>query len=364
MTKRPLFRYLLFFLPFLAALAVDLFVLPIDFFTFKVWEALLARNSFGILQGPFYPRMHIRKIEQGDLAHHTPYTTLKDSEWWTDRYGYRIKDDGRQNYDVVIIGDSNIAGSGLTQSDMLSDVVGTQTGLAVYPLAPGGTRRFSNHPLFAHRRPPIVVFASIERDIAGLRAPKLRFSSAESNIFERLAERLEQNRVLQAVAEYMDRVKKANMLNYFRSAIRRVGKPLPPCTPVGDTCFFFLKGAAANEPVPEAKMNNAVAVLTRYHEVLKAQGVRFIFLPIPNKETIYYEYLGTPRPRFLPDLQERLRARGIEVVDTQSAFEDAFRNRHERLYHPDDTHWNADGSRLAADLLSRRIRSAGGPVKP
>ncbi len=364
MLKRPFARYFIFFLPLLAALAVELFVLPIDFFTFKVWEALLARNSFGILQGPFYPRMHIRKIEQGDLAHHTPYTTFKDSEWWTDRYGYRIKDDGRNSYDVVIIGDSNIAGSGLTQSDMLSEVVSVRTGLAVYPLAPGGTRRFSNHPLLAHRPPPTVVFSCIERDIAGLRTPKIKLSSVAPNIFERFAGRLAQNRVLQTVAQWLDRVKKGNMLNYFRSAIRRVGKPLPDCTPVGDRCFFFLQGVKANRPVSEEGMSNAVNVLSRYHEILKGRGIRFIFLPIPNKETIYHKYLGTERPRFLPDLQERLRTRGIEVVDTQGAFEDAFRNRQIGLYHPDDTHWNADGSRLAADLLSRKLQTAPGGVEP
>jgi alginate O-acetyltransferase complex protein AlgJ len=364
MPKKPLFRYFIFFLPFMIALGVELFVLPIDFFTFKVWEALLVKNSFGILQGPFYPHMHLSKIEQGDLAHHTPYTTFKDSQWWTDRYGYRKKDADTKRYDIVIIGDSNIAGSGLTQSDMLSELVGRQTGLSVYPLAPGGTRRFSNHPLFARQRPAIIVFASIERDIAGLRAPKIRFAPAEPNIFDRLAEHFQQNRTLQVIAKYLDRVRKGNMVNYFRSAIRRAGLPPPACTPVGDRCFFFLQGTKANKPVPEEKMANALAVISRYHEILKAQGIRFIFLPIPNKETIYYDYLGTERPHFLLDLQKRLRERGVEVIDTQTAFDDALRNRQVLLYHPDDTHWNPNGSRLTARLLSRHLQSGGSPVKP
>ncbi|MFZ5564255.1 MAG: hypothetical protein ACOZBW_09395, partial [Thermodesulfobacteriota bacterium] len=68
-------KYLLFFLPFATVIAVEVFVLPIDFFTFRVWEALVASDSYGILKGPFYPNMTIRKTEEGGDLKPSPECT-------------------------------------------------------------------------------------------------------------------------------------------------------------------------------------------------------------------------------------------------------------------------------------------------
>ena len=35
---------------------------------------------------------------------------------------------------------------------------------------------------------------------------------------------------------------------------------------------------------------------------LEEKGIRFIFLPVPNKETIHFEYLKTNKPDFLRTL--------------------------------------------------------------
>ena len=80
--------------------------------------------------------MEITKIEEGDLAHHTRFAIKKKVKWMTDRYGYRKQNTDRKKHEVVIIGDSNIAGSGLTQEEILSEVLEEQLKDSVYPYAP------------------------------------------------------------------------------------------------------------------------------------------------------------------------------------------------------------------------------------
>ena len=66
--RKFLFKSNLFLLPFFLALCLELFILPMDFFTFRVWEAIVVRKYRNLFPGHFYPNMEITKIEEGDLA--------------------------------------------------------------------------------------------------------------------------------------------------------------------------------------------------------------------------------------------------------------------------------------------------------
>lgn len=111
--------------------------------------------------------------------------------------------------------------------------------------------------------------------------------------------------------------------------------------------ILFFEGASANRKVPEEKLNRSVQTIKAYQNLFNHRGIRFIFLPIPNKETILYESLGPPRPVFLKQLVARLKQSGVQTVDTKEAFKKAFQNG-AFLYQKDDTHWNADGVKIAA----------------
>jgi hypothetical protein len=54
-------------------------------------------------------------------------------------------------------------------------------------------------------------------------------------------------------------------------------------------------------------------------------------------------------------LISELKSYGVETIDTQKAFEEAFQKNQILLYHTDDTHWNGNGVRLTADLLAKAI---------
>jgi hypothetical protein len=300
------------------------------------------------------------------MAHHTPFTHKRNAKWITDRYGYRKQNTNRNKHEVVIIGDSNIAGSGLTQEDILSEVLEGKLGVSVYPISPASLDTFLKERRFKKDPPDIVIIASVERFIFHLPPVKLTSKKISTKLKTRIREiryRLRNwisgNRVIQCVGVYLDRIYKANMLQYLRASLRRIGSSYSEANPSNAVfskhgAVFFLLGADANKDVPKDRFDKAVEVIKTYDELLRSKGIRFIFLPIPEKENIYYEYLHTKRPVFLEQLISTLKNLGIETVDTQKPFEDAFR-KGLLLYHTNDTHWNENAVRITADLLQDLI---------
>jgi len=337
---------------------IELFVLPIDFFAFRVWEALIIKEFHSILPGHFYPRMEINKLETGgDLAHHTPFAIPKRVKWITDRYGYRKKDSERIKPQVVIVGDSNIAGQGLTQEEMLSEVLEDKLKVPVYPYAPvGSINTFLKDLRFKKDPPKTVIVSVLERHILNLRFPKLPQNRERFLSFYEWRDKIKQNRWIQSMGVLLDRLSKMNMLNYARARIgNRAIKGFRQFPSRFGPMLFFI-GEEANRGVSDENFRKAIKTIEAYDYVLKKEGIRFIFLPIPNKENIYHEYLpNSRRPVFLGQLIQELKSRNIETVDTQRAFEDEYQNHSMLLYFLDDSHWNPKGVKLAADFTIKLI---------
>ena len=356
--KRFFLKSLLFLSPFFIVIAIELFVLPIDQFTFRIWEALFIKELRSLCPGRFYPRMEITKLETGgDLAHDTPFALPKKVTWVTDRYGFRKKDLEGTIPQVVVVGDSNILGSRLTQGEMLSEVLEERLKVPVYPYAPvGSINAFLKDLRFEEAPPKIVVLSVIERTISDLPAAKQAKTQAGKRVFYKWRDEFREMRFIQVVGVFLDRLCKMNMLNYFRARVRK--GPAQGFSPVESKFgpMYFLQGEEANQEVPEDRLEKAIKTVETCKTVLGERGIRFIFAPIPNKETIYYEYLpNRRRPVFLEQLVRALREKGIETVDSQKAFEDEYRKNATLLYFLDDTHWNQDGVRLMADLILKAM---------
>jgi alginate O-acetyltransferase complex protein AlgJ len=360
--KKSILKVLLFSAPFLFMVGIELFVLPIDFFTFRVWEALLIRKIHSILPGHFYPCMEVTKLESsGDLAHHTSFAIPKRVKWITDRYGYRKKDAEGMKPQVVIIGDSNIAGIGLTQEEMLSEVLEEQLKVPVYPYAPvGSINTFLKDFRFKKDSPKVVIVSIIERDILRMPFPKLSSRRERFHSFYEWRDKVEQTRWVQSIGVMLDRLFKMNMLNYVRAKVGNGTLRDYYHRPSKFGPMFFVQGEAANKEVPTERLHKVVETLEAYNQILRKRNIRFIFLPIPNKENIYHDFLPDPRrPVFLEQLIQELKKRNIETVDTQKAFEDEYRKNSALLFFLDDSHWNPRGVRLAADRTVELIEGKG-----
>jgi len=344
---------------------IELFVLPLDFFTFRVWESVKIDTLKEVLPGYFYPRVDMIKTEQGDIAHHTVYAVEKTVEWHTDKFGYRNREDARAP-EIVIIGDSNTVGAGLTQSKTISAVLGSRLNTWVYSFAPASLNTFLRERRLTNDKPRVVVVATIEWDIPALRAlkPELASPSDFERKFMDLRSAIKESRALQSVAVPVDRLFKANMLNYYRASLKRaVNSILPEEEPVqpqkqGIASIRFFLGDPALQDVPPDRLERTLTVLRSYNDLLRAMGIRFIFLPIPNKENIYHNLLPSKRqPAFLSRLIKALNEEGIETVDLQSAFDEVYKEKGTVLYPPDDSHWSAEGVRIAAALLADKIQA-------
>jgi len=371
--KRFFFKLTIFLLPFLALFFIELYLLPIDFFTFRLWEALKIHSLKWALPGYFYPKMDVTKVEEGDLAPYTKLSIKKHVHWFTDRYGYRKKDMPlATKYRIVIIGDSNIAGSGLTQEDIISEVLEKKLNVSVYPISPGSINTFLKDIRFVDNPPDIVIIASIEREITGLRTPKRELVKPQwyEKLLQKIEFKIKTNSIIQATAMSIDRMLKWNLLHYSRAELRRLierifstRKGLCANGSIENNksnlgSILFLQGKEANKEISENDFQRSVKTIQRYNEILKMRAIRFIFLPIPNKENIYYDLLfESKKPEFLKNLISTLIDMGIETIDTQKAFDEAYQKQGLLVFFPDDTHWNAHGVQIAADLLIKQINN-------
>ncbi|MFC1677253.1 hypothetical protein ACFL3G_09350 [Planctomycetota bacterium] len=353
--KKFVLKIILFLVPFAVCSAVELFVLPIDFFTFRVWEAIRTEGAT-LTTGKFYPNMNIKKEETGRFAHHTPYEVKKTVTWVTDKYGYR-KQNTDKKIEVVIIGDSFIAGDGLDQHEMLSEKLEKRLGVGVYPVATANIKAFVNMPRFCKDPPSIVVLEKLENTVHRLRKPEEKPVKQKINAVRQI---LCANPFIRFVDITQNRIFKAAMLNYSKARIRdwmELKKFDDSRLKTFADKPFLIDKIEFTEQQKIANMDKILSRLKMYQDYFNKRNIRFIFMPIPNKETIYHKVAGLEKqPTFLDELALAAEDIGIEVLNVKGAYDNALQEKPNTiLYIPDDSHWNGTATEITADLLAERI---------
>ncbi len=96
--------------------------------------------------------------------------------------------------------------------------------------------------------------------------------------------------------------------------------------------------------------------LEEISNTLRSQyNVELIFLPVPNKFTIYHRFVTADRyDNFLPRLDEELRRRGVRTVRLY----EPFLRSQEFVYHPSDSNWNRYGASITLEEVVRAIEEA------
>lgn len=346
--KRLLKKLVLLVLPFVLWPFIEAVVLPMNFFTFRVWETISV-NSMRLMSGPFYPNMHMRMVEEGELAPRTPYAVKKQVEWYTDPYGYRNRD---TKANVLLIGDSNVTGAKLSQEETLAEVLERQLGKDVYSFAPATINRFLGTRRFEENPPEIVVVASIERRIPEL--PAVGATGMGNKLRDITGTAINSSKVLTWLAVTADRISK---LALYHRTLANIDRKFGKKEYISYGNEFFMEGEYANRTFSVDEINQIADVLQGYKQALDARGIPFVFMPIPNKENIYYRLLPSgQKPDFLPRLTAALRSRGVQVVDTQSTFERLYEQELQQLYPADDGHWNSTAVAAAATLLAEKLQ--------
>ncbi|MEM7410083.1 MAG: hypothetical protein AAF430_07620 [Myxococcota bacterium] len=359
-------RFVLVFLALWTALgAVSL--VRFDAPEFRAWEHLYDPD-----QHRFAPERRIVMQEIGDLGYRTwnrAWQAPRDTAFTTDRFGYRNLE-AETHPRIVVIGDSYVAGAGLSDDETVTARLSAALGVPVYNFAGENLNApalFLREPRFGRQPPDVVIWAPVARGIA----PRPLFfrppDEAEPGLFEsvqtagaaveaslgRVAERLNRDNGLVRESRFA-----------LQGALARWrGDPLLRTLPSGEQVLALdLVDQGLTTP-PEARdVAQCIEMVAALSHVLRQAGVRFVFSPVPESGTIYPELFpeaerrARPTPPFLEQLLAGVRARGVEVVDLSRAFE---ASRWPYLYLPDDSHWNARATQLAAaswaEVLSGEI---------
>ena len=131
--------------------------------------------------------------------------------------------------------------------------------------------------------------------------------------------------------------------------------------------------------MPDIEADSYVAEVKRRNEYLRARGIAYLTVIVPEKFTIYPEHLPewvaqSPRPSLLARTMDRLAKDGtVPFVDLGPLLREAKGTTGpEPLYYLTDTHWNLAGAgvgymaimRKVQELLPGRMASIAPPVRP
>ncbi|MDA1141999.1 MAG: hypothetical protein O3B01_25845, partial [Planctomycetota bacterium] len=272
---------------FIAAFAVLVsgWVLPPTTFTFRMWEALYVKNK-SLCNGRFYPNHVMEMMEEGDLAHHTKYAVKRKVIWRTDKLGFR-NDKFIADPDIILIGDSNFAGSGMTQEDTLVNRLNSMLeGTPAYCIAPSGlTQMIELHQKGLLGTPKLVIQGIVEFYVKGFSPINLsqRYISQYHDI---TSTPVPLDPFSQFLAIQRDKLSKFNSFRYLRARARS-SQGMGIQSKIDPRMFFVQREESVIVPEPEL-IEKCAASVASYKRYCRSIGSEFIFFPIPNKETVYF----------------------------------------------------------------------------
>lgn len=329
-----IFKLLMLCLPFLA-LFLEPFI-SLSTFTFRPHESLLYYHSGAGM--PFYPNHRLFMKSEGDLCANTEYAVKKDELWLTDHLGYR-NNEYVFDPDVLIIGDSFILGTSISQDSTLTNLLsGRLSGkLEIYNLAPATFHDFvSLLEGKALSKPEVIIFSLGEREIP----PELDVNNIES-MYEN-----------SRVTEWINKMKRVYAINFIRS--RLFPKKDKSVQSEVNESMFFLNGKKQWDNLE--KIDSVLKAIETYKMFCDSLDIDLLVMPLPNKETVYHELVPLAKqPEYLYILDKELKKREIFSFNTLELFNQYRKGNPSMIYHLDDTHWNGTGVNLVAEEIAKII---------
>lgn len=353
--------------PFLLVI-IDL-MSPLNAFTFRQWESLEYLYPC-FTEGYFYPSQRVSMYEVGDLGRHTPYEVKKYTTWKTDSLGYR--NENYQAYpDILLIGDSFFAGSSLTQDSIIGYRVQQKLNNLhpgkinkVYNCSPNSFERFDDFlKLDLLHKPRVIVFSVVEKNLNSLGKEK---PANKNTLKERLIYAMI-GWIPYQIPMYIDRLVKFNLLhyvsvkvnplnilNYFKGTMNKGNTIVKADRPR----MLFWQDAKARLNPNDTVLEEAINKLISYNRYCESLNIQFLFVPIPDKETAYYDMFNPheKQPAFLIKVDSLMQKNHIHALNTMQLFNIERKNMPGKmLYQFDDTHWNANAVELLADGIVKKI---------
>lgn len=121
-------------------------------------------------------------------------------------------------------------------------------------------------------------------------------------------------------------------------------------------------------PFSQAEVDNTVAEFAHRHEWLAARGIAYVVMVVPEKFTIYPEYLPgwiarSPDPTPYDRVRDAVARDGrVTFLDLRPALRAA--KARERVYYKTDSHWNFNGATVGYEVLMQAVKAALGEKLP
>ena len=344
---------------------ISLRFLPPALFTFRAWEAV---TLFATGQGPFVSNAAYRNPRSyGDLANLANLPHLRqyhEEVFSTDAAGYRNREETAKPFTgILLLGDSFIAGSGVTDDQTLNEQLSNLSGRRVY----NGALTRNLWELLQHLQMTrgLVVFAQSERE--GL--PSSVFS--EQNWKRQFVRRVfgdHNAETVREISKYAVAFESYSPLKIlFSHAIRRLQNDrIFPNPYRGQVVEAELKNGRETLFLPseiakyEADRRTDPEFFIQLKMQLQQKGIGLLVVLVPDKYVVYHDLLSpasprTTRPRFLEVVEQRLVAADVPVLNLTPDFRKQAASllaRNEYNYWLDDTHWNGEGIREAAQAIT------------
>ena len=324
--------------------------LPITFFA-RPWEGFSFSTGIPRLGDFGYPNTRCLTVTTGDLCLHTNKMVYKKEYWGTDKLGFR-NDEFIEDPDILLIGDSFFGGGGLSQEEMLSNRIMAKTNkqIKVYTLAPSSFNTFDHYLKSGIiKKPKLIIYSNVERNLP---SPLVRY---QPNMVGKIKDALKKMLSLGNVNVWYDRAFRFYSINWFRARLdnqKAIGKPAK-----GNDDLFFLYGSGQQQHT-EGELAYAAKTIESYKQYCHDLGINFLFVEMPNKETVYYDYVPFDKqPDYLLKLDSVLNTKQVNTLNTLGLYNDYRKQHSALLYQLDDTHWNGDATNMVADQIISIVRN-------
>jgi len=336
-------RLALLFAPLVIWQIVELFVLPIDFFTFRFWEALSTQRVF-VLPGHFYPEMYLEKYSAGDQVRHGPRKKL--IRFRSDAYGFRNPPEDDSVYEIVIVGDSNIAGSHIDEPNTIRAQLELRCNCKVYSYGyglPSNIRAFLEDDRFRVNPPKYVVFefrpSDVESGVMQIYQPCPGSAYPNRTFVARLCDSVDSG-ILQdlkrlrlmehpTVLIYIDRFFKQPSYQFLHARLRLTARP--------NTNF----GQAGVTPADDRTgVERSKEALRSYRAALNQRGSKLILFSMPT-HTDYESSI----PVWISELREE--SFDVISIESSSTPPDILSS----WWMKEDSHWREESISFSAGLI-------------
>jgi hypothetical protein len=334
-----------------------------------LWAVLLAQSSAFerpefrpyelLLQGAsnFRPNQRLEMEAYGALSYRYVYPEIRDVHpevFTTDAAGFRNHLYFGTAPKIVVIGDSFIAGVGLSDEDTFPVKLAAELGRPVYnygaqfdqgPLMFLADSRFVAHP------PRLAIYMPSDAAISPIviptgkppptKKPFLSFGTAEA-LRHQIGALNRDNGLRQLFrATYLD----AHRMIFGFPNLKNVDGEEVLATTIEEQKLHVSP--------EERKIDEVIESYVAFKELLQKRGTMLFVAPIPESGEIY-DFGPTHTPRFRDVLLQRLADEGVDTIDLEPVFR---ANKRPYLYQRDDPHWSARAVELAAKTVAERVRT-------